>query len=137
MLEVWYVHCKPIVQIFVSLPWKQPAGHVDLNFCMVFLNVYLVRILKKKVFILHYIHWSIDSILMSSEHIAVFRNIRFFGAIIIFSWTINTISTFYKCHVAKICGRHFKITRWLELHYWPTRKPSQPSQRDFFTQIAL
>ena len=34
-------------------------------------------------------------------------------------------------------GRLFKITRRLELHFWPTRKWSQPSQGDFFIRIAL
>jgi hypothetical protein len=34
-------------------------------------------------------------------------------------------------------GRLFKITRWLELRFWPTRKRSQPSQGDFFTWITL
>jgi hypothetical protein len=29
-------------------------------------------------------------------------------------------------------GRLFKITRRLELHFWPMRKRSQPSQGDFF-----
>jgi hypothetical protein len=29
-------------------------------------------------------------------------------------------------------GRLFKITRRLELRFWPTRKQSQPSQGDFF-----
>ena len=33
----------------------------------------------------------------------------------------------------KIRGRRrLKITRRLELHFWPTRKRSQPSQGDFF-----
>ena len=34
-------------------------------------------------------------------------------------------------------GRLFKITRRLELRFWPTRKWSQPSQCDFFVRIAL
>ena len=34
-------------------------------------------------------------------------------------------------------GRHFKITRRLELRFWPTRKRSQPSQGNFFARIAL
>ena len=34
-------------------------------------------------------------------------------------------------------GWLFKITRWLELCFWPTRKWSQPPQSDFFTRIAL
>ena len=34
-------------------------------------------------------------------------------------------------------GRLFKITRRLELRFWPTRKRSQPSQGDFFTWITL
>ena len=33
--------------------------------------------------------------------------------------------------------RLFKITRRLELRFWPTRKRSQPSQGDFFVRIAL
>jgi len=33
-------------------------------------------------------------------------------------------------------GQLFKITRQLELCFWPTRKWSQPSQGDF-TRIAL
>jgi hypothetical protein len=33
--------------------------------------------------------------------------------------------------------RLFKIPRWLELRFWPTRKWSQPSQGDFFAWIAL
>jgi hypothetical protein len=34
-------------------------------------------------------------------------------------------------------GWLFKITRRLELRFWPTRKRSQPSQGDFFARIAL
>ena len=34
-------------------------------------------------------------------------------------------------------GWLFKITRRLELRFWPTRKQSQPSQGDFFARIAL
>ena len=34
-------------------------------------------------------------------------------------------------------GRLFKITRRLELRFWPTRKRSEPSQGDFFARIAL
>ena len=34
-------------------------------------------------------------------------------------------------------GRLFKITRQLELRFWPTRKRSQPSQGDFFARISL
>jgi len=34
-------------------------------------------------------------------------------------------------------GRLFKITRWLELHFWPMGKRSQPSQGDFFVWITL
>jgi hypothetical protein len=34
-------------------------------------------------------------------------------------------------------GRLFKITRRLELCFWPMRKRSQPSQGDFFARIAL
>ena len=38
----------------------------------------------------------------------------------------------------KIRGwRLFKITRRLELRFWPTVKRSQPSQGDFFARIAL
>ena len=33
--------------------------------------------------------------------------------------------------------RLFRITRRLELRFWPTRKRSQPSQGDFFARIAL
>jgi hypothetical protein len=40
--------------------------------------------------------------------------------------------------VEKICGRRlFKITRRLELRFWPTKKRSQPSQGDFFAWVAL
>ena len=34
-------------------------------------------------------------------------------------------------------GWLFKITRWLELCFWPTEKQSQSSQGDFFARISL
>jgi len=38
---------------------------------------------------------------------------------------------------AEDIGRLFKITRWLELCIWPTRKWRQPTQGDFFAWITL
>ena len=43
----------------------------------------------------------------------------------------------WRKYVGSDIGRLFKITRWLELLFWPTRKQSQPSQGDFFARITL
>jgi hypothetical protein len=43
----------------------------------------------------------------------------------------------WRKYVGGDIGRLFKITRRLELRFWPTRKRSQPSQGDFFDRIAL
>ena len=43
----------------------------------------------------------------------------------------------WRKYVGSDIGRLFKITRLLELRFWPTRKRSQPSQGDFFDRISL
>jgi hypothetical protein len=50
-----------------------------------------------------------------------------------FNKHVHDIDIFINGQVEKIRVRRlFKITRWLELRFWPTRKWSQPSQDDFF-----
>ena len=54
-----------------------------------------------------------------------------------FNKHVHDINDKWRKYAGGYIGRLFKITRRLELCFWPTRKQSQPSQGDFFPRIAL
>ena len=90
--------------------------------------------------------WHHFLLLLNEMKVSINRNILLFK-----KFTFKILNEYYRFNKHDIdifvndtwqkyagkIGQFLKVSRWLELRFWPTRKCNQPWQGNFYTQIAL